>query len=210
MKKKALLLVSMGVLACTVGVTALAFGVGLKQNAFFDAKATGKSFVFAYTTGSQFENNPADAQVVDVETSSTDPIRTTFTPTNIGSLAFGQHERFVEAHPTASGDASYSLRIGINNLTHFEIDMGVANDGGSEDYWDIYKIKLLDKGGNTVRQWDSQFEPDGNGNGTEHIEWYKNDSATYTVVEVLVEFYFTYDSADTNLYIESLTLSWNC
>lgn len=208
MKKKALLLASMGVLACTVGVTALVVG-GANQLDTFAVKAspTGHSFTFNAATGSQFASEMG-TQEVDVITGISSPIRTIFTTITIGELNFGENGRFVEALP-AGGDASYSLEIGINNLTHFEIDMGVEYDEGPEDYWDIYKIELLDKGGNTVRQWDSQFEPDSGGNDTVHLEWDKGPSDS-TVVEVLVKLYLTYDSPDTNLYIESLSLTWEC
>ena len=190
-------------------VATLALGGGPKLSAIFEAKATGKSFVFGAATGSQFNNTPAVDQVVNVTTGSTDPIWTMFTPREIGSLAFGQNGRFVEAHPIASEDKfpNYGLSIGINNLTHFEIDVGVENDGGSNV--DMYDIELLAKGGLPVMTWNSSFEPDGDGNDTVHIEWYKGDIAS-TVVEVFVQLFFEKDSADTNLYIESMTLSWNC
>ena len=210
MKKKALLLASMGVLACTVGVTALAFGGSPKLNAIFATKAASKSFTFNAAAGGQFKNDPEIDQVVDVTTGLSDPIQTVFQTGLISSLAFGQNGRFVEAHPIADEpETYYSLVIGINNLTHFEIDMGVANDGGDSGEEDIYEIELRDAEYDIVKDWYSYFELDGNGNGTKHIVWDKgvDDSA---VVQVRVNLYFEEDSADASLYINSLSLTWNC
>lgn len=204
MKKKALLLASAGVLACTVGVTALAVGGGPKLNANFEAaKATGKSFTFDAATGfDQFESMPGP-QDVNVTTGVSDPIHTTVAPESM-ELTLGEHGRFVEAEPML-GHCGYSLMIGINNLTHFEIDMGVINDEGTKDE---YSITLLDGDRNQVGYWHSSFELDG-GNGTAHLEWDKGPTDG-TVVEVNVSLYSMDDSPETNLYIESLNLTWDC
>lgn len=203
MKKKALLLASLGVLASTVGVTALAVGGGPKLNAIFETKATGKSFTFNAAAGSQFESmlGPQD---VNVTTGVSDPIHTTVAPESM-ELIFGEGERFVGAEPML-GQCGYSLMIGINNLTHFAIDMGVENDVDTEDE---YSITLLDGDRNQVGYWHSSFELDGDGNGTAHLEWDKGPTDG-TVVEVNVSLYSMEDSPDTNLYIKSLSLYWNC
>ena len=127
------------------------------------------------------------------------------------SLAFGENGRFVEVHPIADENKLpfYSLTIGINNLTHFEIDMGVVNDGGGLSYEDGYSIELLDENYDYAASWYPRFEPNGDGNDTVHIEWDKGDYDG-TVVEVFVQLEFEKDSADTCLYIESLSLAWSC
>lgn len=193
----------MGVLACTVGATALAVGGGPKLNAIFETKATGKSFTFNVAAGSQFESMLGH-QDVNVTTGVSDPIHTTVAPESM-ELFFGEGERFVGAEPTL-GQCGYSLMIGINNLTHFAIDMGVENDVDTEDE---YSITLLDGDRNQVGYWHSSFELDGDGNGTAHLEWDKGPTDG-TVVEVNVSLYSMDDSPDTNLYIESLSLTWNC
>ena len=208
MKKKALLLASMGVLACTVGVTALAVG-GPKLNAVFETKATSKSFTFDATAGSQFENTTGVSQIVDVTTGVSDPIHTVFRPGLISSLAFGEGGKFVEAHPIAEEEAYYYLTIGINNLTHFEIDVGVANDGGGSFNKDLYEIQLRDAGLHIVKDWTDYFKLDEKGDGTAHIVWDKGPSDS-TVVRVMVNLYFYQDPAATSLYIKSLSLYWNC
>ena len=208
---KKTIIASLAVLASAAVVTTFALGGSSKLNAIFETKATGKSFVFAAATGSQFEDTAAYSQTVDVTTGVSDPIIADLMPRHIDSLAFGQNGRFVEAHPIADEGKFpyYSLTIGINNLTHFEIDVGVENDGDGAGNPDMYDIELLAKGGLPVMTWNSSFEPDEKGNGTKHIEWYKGVSDS-TVVEVFVQLSFENDSADTNLYIESMTLSWNC
>ena len=196
----------MGVLACTVGVTALAVGGGPKLNTIFETKAASKSFTFDAATGSQFENVPC-FQTIDVMTGVSDPIHTEVSPEFIESLTFGEGERFVEAHPD-SEQCGYFLQIGINNLTHFEIDMGVESDAGSSE--DVYMVVLRDQYRSAVREWgNSPFELDGNGNGTAHLEWDKGDYDG-TVVEVCVSLVFLDDSDEANLYVSSLSLSWNC
>ena len=202
MKKS--IIASLAGLGCAAVLATLALGGGSKLNAIFETKATGKSFVFAAATGSQFdEDKLADEQTVNVETGSTDPIRTTFNPLGLGSLAFGQDGRFVEAHPSADEYCGYFVLIGINNLTHFEIDMGVENDVGTGDR---YTVELRDQYHSAVKEWTySSFELD----GTAHLEWHK-EPTDGTVVEVYVGFSFKEDSAATNLYIESITLSWDC
>ena len=201
MKNKAILFASMGVLACTVGITALAIGGGPKLNAIFETKATGKSFTFNAATGSQFESTTV-SQDVNVTTGVSDPIHTTVAPESM-ELTFGEGERFVGAEPFL-GDCGYSLMIGINNLTHFEIDMGVENDEGTGDE---YSITLLDDERNQVGHWNSSFELD----GTAHFKWDKEEEGyDGTVVEVNVSLYSMDDSPETNLYIKSLSLYWNC
>ena len=212
MKKKAFLLASTGVLACTVGVTALAVG-GPKQLDIFPVKADPieHSFTFNAATGSQFENTTGGYQIVDVTTGVSDPIRTVFRPGLISSLAFGEGGRFVEAHPIAEEEAYYYLTIGINNLTHFEIDLGVANDGGGSFNKDLYEIQLRDAGLHIVKDWTSNFKLDEKGDGTAHIVWDKEQEGyDGTVVKVYVNLYFYQDSAATSLYISSLSLTWNC
>lgn len=207
--KKTLIAPLLAVIGCAAVVATFALGGGPKLNAVFEAKATSKNFTFNAATGDQFEDTAAYSQTVDVTTGVSDPIITDFMPRNIDSLAFGQNGRFVEAHPIADEGKfpHYDLSIGINNLTHFEIDAGVENDGGGNV--DMYDIELLAKGGLPVMTWNSSFEPDGDGNDTVHIEWDKGDYDG-TVVEVFVQLYFNQDSADANLYIESMTLSWDC
>ena len=208
---KKLVIASLAVIGSVAVAATLALGGGPKLNAFFGAKATSKSFTFDAATGSQFDATSKFDQVVNVETGSSSPIRTVFMPRQIDSLAFGQNERFVEVYPIADENKfpNYSLMIGINNLTHFEIDMGVANDGGGLSYEDGYSIELLDKNYNYAASWYSRFEPNGDGNDTVHIEWDKGDYDG-TVVQVFVELEFEKDSADTCLYIESLSLTWDC
>ena len=203
MKKKLIALLT--IIGCAAAVTTLTLGGG--QN--FEANATGKSFVFADTTGSQFKNDPSVDQIVDVTTGSTSPIRTIFMAREISSLTFGEGGKFVEAHPIAEKLPYYSLDIGINNLTNFEIDMGVTHDGGGLSYEDTYYIELVDKDYNIAKDWYSQFEVDGDGNGTVHIEWNKDDYEG-TVVQISIKLEFEKDSESTSLYIESMTLSWNC
>lgn len=207
MKKS--IIASFAVIGCAAVAATLALGGSPKLNAIFEAKATSKSFTFNAATGSQFEDTAAYTQIVDVTTGVSDPIITEFMSGDISSLAFGQNGRFVEAHPIA-GNYKFpfcSLTIGINNLTHFEIDLGVENDGeGNED---MYEILLNDKGGNEAEYWGTRFELDGSGNGKKHIEWDKGDYEG-TVVEVLIQLEFEKDSADTNLYIEKLSLTWEC
>ena len=209
--KKTAVIASLAVLGCAAVVATLALGGGPKLNALFEAKATDKNFTFDDAAGSQFVNNPAVNQVVDVTTGSSDPIKTVFVPRDISSLAFGEGGRFVEAHPIADvEEAYYSLKIGINNLTHFEIDVGVVNDVvDGLDGKDVYEIQLRDEEYHIVKDETSNFKLDGNKNGTAHIEWDKGDYDG-TVVWVLVNLYFEGDSADTNLYIESLRLDWDC
>ncbi len=215
---KKTIIASLAILGCAAVVTTFALG-GANLNRVFEVKATSRSFTFNAATGSQFDDidhTQEVDQVVNVETGSSSPIRTVFTPEKLDSLAFGQGGRFVEAHPIANEeDASYSLTIGINNLTHFTMDLGVAKDGVGDGWEDTYWIALRDKGGVIRKRWyspdEEDFKLDGDGNGTAHIEWDKEASgATYTVVEVVVELYFNYDSADANWYIESLSLAWNC
>lgn len=205
MKKKALLLASIGALACTVGITAIAVGGGPKLNAVFETKAASKNFTFNAATGSQFESMP-DPQDVNVTTGVSDPIHTTVAPESM-ELTFGEGERFVGAEPML-GECGYSLMIGINNLTHFAIDMGVEND---VDKGDEYSITLLDDDRNQVGHWNSSFKLDGDGNGTAHLEWDKEEEGyDGTVVEVNVSLYSMEDSPDANLYIKSMSLYWNC
>ncbi len=203
MKKKALLLTSIGALFLA-GISAVAIS-GTNQLSKLQVKADpiGHSFTFNAATGSQFESMPGP-QDVNVTTGVSDPIHTTVAPESM-ELTFGQSGRFVGAEPTL-GQCGYSLMIGINNLTHFEIDMGVEND---VDTGDEYSITLLDGDRNQVGYWHSSFELDGDGNGTAHLEWDKGPTDG-TVVEVNVSLYSMDDSPDTNLYIESLSLYWNC
>jgi len=207
--KKMTIIASIVALASAAAITTFALGGGPKIKPFFEAKATSKSFTFNAATGEQFINNPELDQEVKVATGSTDPIMTLFMPMDIGSLAFGQNGRFVEVHPIAGEGKfpNYSLSIGINNLTHFAIDVGVENDG--EGYEDMYDISLNDKGGFPIEQWMSRFKLDGDGNGTVHIEWDKGDYGG-TVVGVFAQFDLEEDSPDANLYIESLSLAWDC
>ena len=208
---KKTIIASLAVLGCAAVVATLALGGGPKLNTIFEAKATDKNFTFDAATGSQFSNDPGINQVVDVTTGSSDPIHTVFGPRNIDSLAFGQNGRFLEAHPIAgASETSYSLKIGINNLTHFEIDVGVINDVvESLDGKDVYEIQLRDAKYHIVKDETSNFKLDGDGNGTVHIEWDKGDNAS-TVVWVLVNLYFAEDSVDTSLYVESMSLTWAC
>lgn len=195
----------MAVLACTVGAIALAVGGGPKLNAVFETKAASKNFTFNAATGSQFDSM-LGSQDVNVTTGVSDPIHTTVAPESM-ELTFGDGERFVGAEPF-SGQCGYSLMIGINNLTHFEIDMGVENDMYTGDE---YSITLLDDDRNQVGHWNSSFELDGDGNGTAHLKWDKEEEDyDGTVVEVNVSLYSMDDSPDTNLYIKSLSLYWNC
>ncbi len=205
MKKITFLLASMGVLACTVAVTALAFGGGPKLNTIFETKATSKSFTFDADHGSdQFESTPGP-QDVNVTTGVSDPIHTTVAPEFMGPLTFGG-ERFVEAHPM-SNHCGYFLQIGINNLTHFEIYMGVENDAGTVD---MYSVELRDQYQSAVKEWgNTPFELDGDGNGTAHLVWDKGGTDG-TVVEVCVYLYSMDDSDEANLYVSSLSLSWDC
>lgn len=210
MKKKAFLLTSIGAVFL-VGISAVAIsGIGQlnKLNTPVKASPTEHSFTFDTVTGSQFEDTTAHDQDVNVETGSSSPIRTRFMPRDISSLAFGRYGRFVEVHPIAdeNKDPYYSMSIGINNLTHFAIDMGVTKDEGTKD---MYYISLNDKGGDVVKQWHSSFELDDKGNGTKVIEWNKgvSDSAVF---EVYLQFEFKKDSADASLYVNSLSLTWNC
>ena len=115
----------------------------------------------------------------------------------------------MEAHPIAEEEAYYYLTIGINNLTHFEIDLGVVNDGGGSSNKDLYEIQLRDAGLHIVKEWYDYFKLDGNGNGTVHLEWDKGPSDS-TVVRVMANLYFYGDSAATSLYIEKLSLTWAC
>ncbi|MBE6126714.1 MAG: hypothetical protein E7182_01870 [Erysipelotrichaceae bacterium] len=204
--KRTVVIASLAVLGCAAVVATLALGGGPKLNAIFEAKATSKIFTFNAATGSQFESIPV-VQDVDVTTGVSDPIHTTVAPSEIWSVAFGQNERFVEAHPQPEGQyRGYSLIIGINNLTHFEIDMGVENDAGTVD---VYRIELLDDGRNQVGCWNYSFELDESRNGTAHFEWDKGPTDG-TVVEVNVSLQITDDSDEANLYVSSLSLSWDC
>ena len=144
-------------------------------------------------------------QDVNVTTGVSDPIHTTVAPESMELTFGGEGGRFVEAEPFL-GDCGYSLMIGINNLTHFAIDMGVENDVGTKDE---YSITLLDGDRNQVGYWRSSFKLDGDGNGTAHLEWDKGPTDG-TVVEVNVSLYSMDNSPDANLYIESLSLTWDC
>jgi len=201
--KKTIIAPLLAVIGCAAVVATLALGGGPKLNAIFEAKATSKSFTFNAATGDQFESG-LGPQDVNVTTGVSDPIHTTVAPESM-ELTFGEGERFVGAEPIL-GDCGYSLMIGINNLTHFAIDMGVANDVDMEDE---YSITLLDGDRNQVGDWHSSFELDGDGNGTVHLEWDKGPTDG-TVVEVNVSLYSMDDSPDANLYIESLSLTWDC
>lgn len=210
---KKTIIASLAVLASAALLATFALGEGPKVNAIFEAKATEKSFTFNATVGKeQFEKDPAALEGVKVKTGSSDPIRTLFMPIDIKSFAFGENERFVEAQPIANKDKPhYSLTIDINNLTHFAIDMGVANDVGIAD---TYSITLLDDDGKQAGYWNSHFELDGSGNDTKHIEWDKGDYDG-TVVLVLVQLYFKEDFKEdwesaVSLYVDSLSLTWNC
>ena len=210
MKKKTLMFTSIGALFL-VGISAIAIS-GTNQLSKLQVKADpiGHSFTFDADHGSgQFNNTTGVSQTVDVTTGVSDPIQTTFRPVLISSLAFGQGGRFVEAHPIAEEEAYYYLTIGINNLTHFEIDLGVVNDGGGSFNKDLYEIQLRDAGLHIVKDWTDYFKLDGNGNGTVHLEWDKGPSDS-TVVRVMANLYFYGDSAATSLYISSLSLTWNC
>ena len=213
MKKKLFLFTSIGALFL-VGVSAVAIsGVGQLNmlNTPVKASPTEHSFTFDAATGSQFVNTTGVSQTVDVTTGVSDPIQTVFRPGLISSLAFGEGGRFVEAHPIAEEEAYYYLTIGINNLTHFEIDMGVANDGGGSFNKDLYEIQLRDAGLHIAKDWTDYFKLDEKGDGTAHIVWDKEQEGyDGTVVKVYVNLYFYQDSAATSLYISSLSLTWNC
>ena len=207
---KKTVIASLAVLASAAVLATFALGRGPKLNAIFEAKATEKSFTFNAATGSQFVDT-ANYQSVNVDTGGvSDPIRTTFTPSDISSVDFGgESGRFVEAYPIADKDKPhYSLTIDINNLTHFAIDMGVKNDVNEGD---TYSITLLDVDGKEAGYWNSSFALDGsgNGNGTASIEWDKGDYDG-TVVLVLVQLYFKGDSESASLYVDNLSLTWNC
>ena len=206
MKKTAI--ASLVVLASAALLATFALGRGPKLNAIFEAKATEKSFVLDAAVGSQFKNDPEVDQGVKVETGLSSPITTLFVPRDIKSLAFGgEGGRFVEAYPIANEDnPHYSLTIYINNLTHFEIDVGVENDVGVGD---TYSITLLDVDGKEAGYWNSSFALDGSGNGTASIEWDKGDYGG-TVVLALVQLYFKGDLESASLYVDSLSLTWNC
>ena len=211
--KKMTIIASIVALASAAAIATFALGGGPKLNAIFEAKATSKSFTFNAATGSQFVDT-ADYQSVNVDTGGvSDPIRTMFVPSDISSVDFGgESGRFVEAHPIAGKDKPhYSLTIDINNLTHFAIDVGVANDVGIAD---TYSITLLDDDGKEAGYWNSHFELDGKGNDTKNIEWDKGDYDG-TVVLVLVQLYFKEDFKEywesaVSLYVDSLSLTWNC
>ena len=207
--KKMTIIASIVALASAAAIATFALRGGPKLNSIFEAKATSKSFTFDAATGSQFGNTTGVSQTVDVTTGVSDPIRTTFRPGLISSLAFGQGGRFVEAHPIAEEEAYYYLTIGINNLTHFEIDLGVVNDGGGSFNKDLYEIQLRDAGLHVVKDWTSNFKLDEKGDGTVHLEWDKGPSDS-TVVRVMANLYFYGDSAATSLYIEKLSLTWDC
>ena len=209
--KKTIIASLLAAIGCAAVVATLALGGSPKLNAVFEAKATSKSFTFDAAAGSQFLDT-ANNQLVNVDTGGvSDPIRTMFTPSDISSVDFGgESGRFVEAHPIADvSEASYYLRIDINNLTHFEIDVGVENDGGGSGDKDRYEIQLRKANLGIVKEWYDYFKPDGNGNGTEHLVWDKEDGDG-TVVRVMINLYFEGDSADANLYIERLSLTWEC
>ena len=205
--KKAII-ASLAVLASAAALTTFALGGGPKLNAIFEAKATSKSFTFNAATGSQFDDTVTGVQEVYVTTGVSDPIHTTVAPESMELTLGGEGGRFVEAEPML-GDCGYSLVIGINNLTHFAIDMGVENDGGGSGDKDIYEIQLRKANLGIVEEWYDNFELDGNGNGTAHLEWDKGPTDG-TVVEVNVSLHSMEDSPDTNLYIESLSLTWDC
>ena len=201
---------SLTVIGCAaVAATFALGGAGKFGDVQVKADPTGHSFTFDVTTGSQFDNTTGGSQIVDVTTGASDSIHTVFQPVLISSLAFGQNGRFVEAHPNADAEAYYRLTIGINNLTHFEIDLGVVNDGGDSLEKDPYEIELRDAGYHIVKDWYDHFKLDGNENGTVHLEWNKGASDN-TVFRVLENLYFNGDSAATNLYISSLSLTWEC
>ncbi len=203
MKKS--LIASLAVLASAAVVATLALGGGPRLNAIFETKATSKSFTFNAATGSQFESTPVP-QDVYVTTGVSDPIYTRVAPEFMGPVTFGEGGRFVEARPM-SEHCGYFLQIGINNLTHFEIYMGVENDA---DTVDMYSVELRDKDGLPVKEWgNTPFELDGDGNGTAYLEWDKGITDG-TVVEVCVYLYSMDDSDEANLYVSSLSLSWNC
>ena len=209
--KKMTIIASIVALASAAAIATFALRGGPKLNSIFEAKATSKSFTFDAATGSQFLDT-ANYQSVNVDTGGvSDPIRTTFTPSDISSVDFGgESGRFVEAHPIADvSEASYYLRIDINNLTHFEIDVGVENDGGGSGDKDRYEIQLRKANLGIVKEWYDYFKPDGNGNGTEHFVWDKEDGDG-TVVRVMINLYFEGDSADASLYVNSLSLTWAC
>ncbi|MBE6135611.1 MAG: hypothetical protein E7179_06405 [Erysipelotrichaceae bacterium] len=206
--KKMTIIASIVAVASAAAIATFALRGGPKLNSIFEAKATSKSFTFNAATGSQFVDK-ANYQSVNVDTGGvSDRITTTFVPYYISSVAFGEGGKFVEAHPIAGEESEtyYSLRIDINNLTHFEIDVGVTKDGGSKD---VYEIQLRDAGYHIVKEWYDYFKLDGDGNGTKHIVWDKGDGDS-TVVRVLVNLYFNGDSADASLYVNSLSLAWAC
>ena len=202
--KKMTIIASIVALSSAAAIATFALGGGPKLNAIFEAKATSKSFTFNAATGSQFESMPGP-QDVNVTTGVSDPIHTTVAPEFMDSLAFGQNGRFVEAHPM-SEHCGYFLQIGINNLTHFEIYMGVENDAGTGD---VYMVDLRDKDGLPVEKWGNTPFKLENGNGTAYLEWDKRPTDG-TVVEVCVYLYSMDDFDEANLYVGSLSLSWNC
>ena len=209
--KKMTIIASIVALASAAAIATFALRGGPKLNPTFEARATGRTFTFNAATGSQFQKTTGVSQTVDVTTGVSDPIRTVFRPGLISSLAFGEGGRFVEAHPIAEEEAYYYLTIGINNLTHFEIDVGVANDGGGSFNKDLYEIQLRDASLHIVKDWTSNFKLDEEGDGTAHIVWDKEQEGyDGTVVKVYVNLYFYQDSADTSLYISSLSLTWDC
>ena len=59
----------------------------------------------------------------------------------------------MEAHPIPDENKfpQYSLTIGINSLAHFEIDMGVTNDGGGLGYEDGYEPSRRTKSATSSR-----------------------------------------------------------
>ena len=204
--KKTVVIASLVALASAAAIATFALGGGPKIKPFFEAKATGKSFTFNAAVGKkQFESMPGP-QDVNVTTGVSDPIHTTVAPEYMGPLTFGEDGRFVQAHPM-SEHSGYFLQIGINNLTHFEIYMGVENDAGTVD---MYSVELRDQYHSAVMEWgNTPFGLDGDGNGTAYLEWDKGPTDG-TVVEVYVSLFSMDDSDEANLYVGSLSLSWNC
>ena len=202
---KKIAIASLVALTSGAAIAAFALGGGPKIIPVFEAKATSKSFTFDADHGTEkFENVPFE-QTKEVTTGVSDPIHTTVAPEFMDSLAFGQNGRFVEAHPM-SEHCGYFLQIGINNLTHFEIYMGVENDAGTGD---VYMVELRDKDGLPVEEWGNTPFKLENGNGTAYLEWDKGPTDG-TVVEVYVSLFSMDDSDEANLYVGSLSLSWNC
>ncbi len=191
-KRKSILVV--GAVASAIAVLGLLAFNAYSGHIAIPTRATDKEFAFDSSIASQF----GSAEVA-VETGISNPIQTTFQYEQC-SLVFGEDGKFMQCIQDDSVDFYYfEIRLGLNNITHFEMDLGAVFGGKGAVY---YSVQFIARDG--LECLDDLF---GELKTPEHLEWTSDKvskEAHSTIIRV--EAY----QATSSVYIDSFTFGWSC